>query len=130
MSDFGVGGLRLDSVNNIGCYDFVKAFKEAAWSLYRSRYNSSSDAKFIVIGEELSVPLDLVTTGSVNALWNEPFQGRLRGAVLGQTVQDVSFESTVQKMINCTLDNDHPFTDGSQAVNYITSHDIEGTGFG
>lgn len=129
MSDFGVGGLRLDSVNNIGSYDFIKAYKEAAWSLYRSRYPSSSNAKFLVIGEELSVPLDMVTSGTLNALWNEPFQGRIRAALLGQNLSD-DFEWTVRKMVNCMLDNDHPFTDGTQAINYITSHDTEGTGYG
>lgn len=129
MSDFGVGGLRLDSVNNIGDYDFLKAYKDAAWSLYRSRYTSSSDAKFLVIGEELSVPLDMITTGTLNALWNEPFQGRLRAVLLGHNLGD-DFEWTVRKMVDCTLDSDHPFTDGSQAVNYITSHDTEGVGFG
>jgi pullulanase len=29
-------------------------------------------------------------------------------------------------MANCTLDNAHPFTDGLQAINYITSHDDDG----
>jgi hypothetical protein len=29
-------------------------------------------------------------------------------------------------MVNCTLDSNHPFTDGSQSVNYITSQDTEG----
>ncbi|KAG0651463.1 Glycogen branching enzyme [Hyphodiscus hymeniophilus] len=129
MSDFGVGGLRLDCVNNIGNYDFLRTYKEAAWSLYRSRYPSASDAKFLVIGEELSVPLDLITGGTLNALWNEPFQGRLRAVILGQNVGD-NFEWTVRKMANCTLDSDYPFTDGAQVVNYITSHDTEGTGFG
>lgn len=126
MSHFGVGGLRLDSVNNIGNYDFIRTYKEYAWSLYRSRYTSPSDAKFLVIGEELSVPLDMITSGTLNALWNEPFQGRLRAAILGNSTGSDNFEWTVRKMVNCTLDGDHPFTDGSQAVNYITSHDTEG----
>jgi 1,4-alpha-glucan branching enzyme len=129
MSDFGVDGLRLDSVNNVGSYDFLKTYKDTAWALYRSRYPSASNAKFLVIGEELRVPLDMITTNTLNALWNEPFQGRLRAAILGQ-ILDVDFEWTVRKMIDCTLDGDHPFTDGSQAVNYVTSHDTEGVGFG
>ena len=126
MSDFGVGGYRLDSVNNIASYAFIKAFKDEAWSVYRSRYNQSSDAKFLVIGEELSVPLDLIQDGCLNALWNEPFQGRLRAALLGESTDGDNFEWTIRKMVNCTLDNEHPFWDGSQAVNYITSHDTGG----
>ena len=126
MSDFGVGGLRLDSVNNIASYDFIRDYKEYAWSLYQARYTSPSPAKFLVIGEELSVPLDMITIGTLNALWNEPFQGRIRLAILGQSGDGDNFEWTVRKFVDCTLDHDHPFTDGAQAVNYITSHD---TGF-
>jgi pullulanase len=126
MSDFGAGGYRLDSVNNIANYDFVRAYKKDAWALYRSRYSSSSDAKLLVIGEELSDPIDMISSGTLNALWNEPFQGRLRVAILGESKGGDDFEWTVRKMVNCTLDSDHPFTDGAQAINYITSHDTEG----
>jgi pullulanase len=126
MTDFGVGGLRLDSINNIADYNFIKFYKDYAWQLYQSRYNTASSAKFLVIGEELSDPLDLINTGTLNALWNEPFQGRLRALLLGQPNFGDDFEWTVRKMVNCTLDGAHPFTDGSQAVNYITSHDDDG----
>lgn len=125
MTEFGVGGLRLDSVNNIANYDFIKAYKDYAWSLYQSRYSTASNSKFLVIGEELADPLDMVTSGTLNALWNDPFQTRLRALLLGESSGD-NFEWTVRKMANCTLDTDHPFTDGSQAINYITSHDVEG----
>ncbi|KAE8159264.1 glycoside hydrolase superfamily [Aspergillus tamarii] len=126
MSDFGIGGFRLDSVNNIANFDFIKSYTDEAWSLYRSRYEAPVSSKFLVIGEELSVPVDMVTSGTVNALWNEPFQGRLRAAILGESAGGDNFEWTVRKMINCTLDWSHPFTDGQQAINYITSHDTEG----
>jgi 1,4-alpha-glucan branching enzyme len=117
MSDFGVSGLRLDSINNVASYDFIKSYKDYAWQLH-----SGAADKFIVIGEELSVPKDLLTSGTLNALWNEPFQGRLRSALLGESSGD-NFEWTVRKMIDCTQDG---FTDGAQAVNYVTSHDVEG----
>lgn len=134
MTDFGVSGYRLDSVNNIANYDFVKSFTEDAWNLYKSRYSDSStppsDAKFLMIGEELSDPLDLIQTGTLNALWNEKFQNRVRAAItnnLGtENFTGDAFEWTVRKMIDCTLDEEHPFTDGSQAINYVTSHDTEG----
>lgn len=128
MSDFGVGGLRLDSVNNVANYDFLKTYKDYAWELYRSRYKSPSDAKFLVIGEELSDPLDMITTGTLNALWNEVFKRRIRGVILGNGAEGDDLEWTVRKMVNCTLDSAHPFTDGSQAVIYITSHDVGGYG--
>lgn len=134
MSDFGVSGYRLDSVNNVASYDFMKSFTEDAWNLYKSRYNSSADPpsanKFLVIGEELSDPLDLIQSGTLNALWNESFQSRVRAAItnnLGtENYTGDNFELTVRKMIDCTLDEKHPFTDGSQVINYVTSHDTEG----
>ena len=128
MSDFGVGGLRLDSVNNVANYDFLKTYKDYAWELYRSRYKSPSDAKFLVVGEELSDPLDMITSGTLNALWNEVFKRRIRGVILGNGAEGDDLEWTVRKMANCTLDSAHPFTDGSQAVIYITSHDVGGYG--
>ncbi|GAB1310700.1 Alpha amylase, catalytic domain subfamily [Madurella fahalii] len=129
MTDFGVDGLRLDSVNNVANYDFVRSFKERAWELYNARYGSSADpSKFLVIGEELSMPVSMVHQGVVNALWNEHWQGRLRAAILGRSAGGDNFEGNVRKVVNCTLDNldGTHFTDGAQAVNYITSHDIEG----
>ncbi|KIX92983.1 uncharacterized protein Z520_11256 [Fonsecaea multimorphosa CBS 102226] len=121
LSNFGVSGFRLDSINNVANYDFIKYYKDYAWQLHQARGGSTD--KFIVIGEELSVPKDLLSSGTLNALWNEPFQGRLRAAIIGQAADGDDFEWTVRKMINCTLDG---YTDGAQAVNYITSHDVEG----
>ncbi|EOO04232.1 putative alpha amylase catalytic region protein [Phaeoacremonium minimum UCRPA7] len=128
MADFGVGGLRLDSVNNIGSWDFVRSYKERAWELYNARYGSAADpSKFLVIGEELSMPVDMVQTGCLNALWNEPWQGRLRAVLLGQQT-DATFSDSIRRLVDCTLDDNLSprFTDGSQAINYVTNHDIEG----
>lgn len=126
MTSFGVDGLRLDSINNVANYDFIKSYKEYAWSIYNSRYSSPDASKFLVIGEELQDPLSLITFGALNALWNEVFQRRLRATLIGNGSDNDNFEWTVRKMVNCTLDINHPFTDGSQAINYITSHDTEG----
>jgi pullulanase len=41
MTSFGVDGLRLDSINNIANYDFIRSYKEYAWSVYNSRYPSA-----------------------------------------------------------------------------------------
>jgi 1,4-alpha-glucan branching enzyme len=126
MSDFCIDGLRLDSIENIANYDFIKSYKEKAWSLYQARYGNGP-SEFLVIGEEIrNVPIDMISQGTLNTLWNEPFQGRLRAAIIGESSHGDNFDWTVRRMINCTLDSAHPFTDGAQAVNYITSHDVEG----
>ena len=126
MTSFGVDGLRLDSINNVANYDFIRSYKEYAWSIYNSRYPNADPSKFLVIGEDLSDPLNLITSGTLNALWNEGFQRRLRATLLGNGSDGDDFEWTVRKMVNCTLDYYHPFADGSQSLNYITSHDTEG----
>jgi pullulanase len=135
MDDFGLSGLRLDSVNNIGNYDFVKSYRDRAWELYSARYASQPDgadrSKFLVVGEELSMPVSgMVGSGILDALWNEPWQGRLRASLLGESFGSDTFEYTIRKLA-CCLDDGPPyldgkFTDGAQVVNYITSHDVEG----
>ncbi|KAK4249473.1 1,4-alpha-glucan branching enzyme GlgB [Corynascus novoguineensis] len=116
-------------VNNIGNYNFLQSYRKRAWELYKGRSDSAPDAsKFLVIGEELSTPILMVHRGVVDALWNEPWQGRLRASILGESTGGDSFEWTVRKLVDCRLDdiNGAHFTSGVQAVNYITSHDIEG----
>ena len=62
MSKFQLGGLRLDSINNIANWDFVAQFRTDAYThfadLYPSPQNNPTDvaARFLVIGEELSLP--------------------------------------------------------------------------
>lgn len=129
MTDFSVGGLRLDSINNVGSWDFVRSYKERAWELYNAPYGPAADpSKFLVIGEELSMPVSMIHQGVINSLWNEPWQGRLRALLLGESCDGDDFEWTVRKVADTTLAglDGTNFTDGAQAINYITSHDIEG----
>lgn len=129
MTDFRVDGLRLDSINNIGNFDFLRSYRERAWELHKARYGPSADpSKFLVVGEELSMPVYMIHQGILDALWNEHWQGRLRAVILGEMASGDNFEWTVRKLVDCTLDHLHGtrFSDGAQAINYITSHDIEG----
>lgn len=129
MTDFGVDGLRLDSINSVGNWDFVHSYKRRAWELYNNRHGSAADpSKFLVIGEELSMPISMINQGVLDALWNEPWQGRLRALLLGESADGDDFEWTVRKVADTRLVNldGGTFSDGAQAINYITSHDIEG----
>jgi pullulanase len=127
MSDFHLDGIRIDSVNNIANWDFVRTFSKEARAHFASRYSSAPsadrDARFLVVGEELSVPLGLITENCVDALWNEHFQSRIRATVIGESIGNENFEWTVRKMIDCRLLG---FRDGAEAIIYITSHDTEG----
>ena len=122
MSQFAIDGIRLDSINNIANWDFVQDFKDLARSTWTNQ--GGADDKFLVVGEELSVPLDLLRQDRLDGLWNEDFKRMVRYAILGQNdEQEPSFEWTVRKLIDCRIMG---FGDGAQAVNYLGSHDVEG----
>jgi pullulanase len=133
MRAFRVDGLRLDSVENIANWDFVKAFKDTARALFADRWQAAGQdvtalgalaSRFLVVGEELELPFGLLTGKRLDGLWNEPFQARIRAAILGESTDGDTFESTVRKAID-GLSADG-FTDGAQVINYVTKHDVEG----
>lgn len=124
MQYYRIDGIRVDSVNNIKNYDFVGAFKDRARNLWRQR--DGSDDRFLVVGEELSVPQDLLMQNRLDGLWNEHFKQILRQVILGRNASNIgesSFEWSVRKLIDC---RNLGFSDGAQAVNYIGSHDVGG----
>ncbi|MBE9128164.1 MULTISPECIES: alpha-amylase family glycosyl hydrolase [unclassified Coleofasciculus] len=121
---YRVDGLRLDSINTIHNYNFVEEFKEFSRTLWQKRGGSSDN--FLVAGEESSVPLTLIHQNRLDTLWNKHFKRILRQVILGQNADsDSSFEWSVRKMIDCRFLG---FTDSSQVINYVTSHDVGGMG--
>ena len=130
MDDFSIDGLRLDSVENVQNWDFVREYKDLARSLNRERFAArgagGADARFLVVGEELSEPLGLIAGGRLDGLWHESFKRFIRSALTGRNHEsEPSFEWTVRKAIDARL---FGYTDLSQAVIYLTSHDVEGLG--
>jgi pullulanase len=122
MADFEVDGIRMDSVNNVANWDFVEEYKDLARQTWARRGGAAD--RFIVVGEELSVPKELLTQNRLDGLWNEDFKRMVRNAILGRNDdKEPSFERSIRKMIDCRLLG---FTDGAQAVNYLGSHDVEG----
>jgi pullulanase len=128
MRDFHIDGIRMDSVENVSNWDFVGGFKDRARQLFQERCaaqgmsSEAADPRFLVVGEELSLPMALLTQGRLDGLWNDTFRALVRSVILGEGDND-SFETNVRQMIDCRALG---FTDGAQAVNYITSHDVEG----
>jgi 1,4-alpha-glucan branching enzyme len=130
IRDFHMDGVRIDSVENIGSWDFVQEFTACARDLWlvRARALGLSDeqanARFLVVGEELAVPLDLVRQNRLDGLWNENFKRMVRYAIEGRNDEkEPSFEWTIRKLIDCRLLG---FSDAAQAINYVTSHDVGG----
>jgi len=128
---YGVDGLRLDSVNNTGSYDFLQEFKDTARALWRAQARGRGtdperlEERFLVVGEELSVPLAIVAQNRLDGLWNERFKQILRRVILGQSFEGQSFDASVRRMIDA---RELGFADGAQVVNYLTSHDVGGPG--
>jgi pullulanase len=128
MRDFQVDGIRMDSVENVSNWDFVGDYKNRARALWNERWNAAglgagADARFLVVGEELTLPFGLLTQHRLDGLWNDGFRARVRAAVLGQNNDGENFEQTVRNAIDC---RGLGFADLAQAINYVTSHDVEG----
>jgi pullulanase len=123
MNDFRLDGIRIDSVTNIANWDFVGEYKNLAWQIWQGRFKNDSD-HFLVIGEELAEPPSLLQQQRVDSIWHENFKKYMRFAICGQSADgEPGFESTVRKAIDC---RNFGFSDLSQAVIYLTSHDVEG----
>jgi pullulanase len=132
MRYYRTDGIRIDSVVNIACQEFIENFKDTAHRIYQARWQEQENPpetageRFLVAGEELAMPLDLVQQRQIDSLWNEYFKRYVRAAITGnQHPDEQSFEDMVKKMIDCRLLG---FGDGSQVINYLTSHDVEGYG--
>ncbi|MDQ6705198.1 MAG: alpha-amylase family glycosyl hydrolase, partial [Acidobacteriota bacterium] len=128
MRDFRVDGIRMDSIENVSNWDFIGEYKTRARALFQERWQAAglmagADAHFLVVGEELTLPFGLLTQGRLDGLWNEEFQRRVRAAVLGESKDGETFEQTIRNAIDC---RNAGFRDGTQAINYVTSHDVEG----
>jgi pullulanase len=128
MRDFRIDGIRMDSVENVSNWDFVKGFKDRARALFQERCAAQgmspadADARFLVVGEELNLPMALLTQGRLDGLWNDAFRALVRSVILGEG-DNGTFEANVRQMVDC---RSLGFSDGTQAINYITSHDVEG----
>jgi pullulanase len=132
MLDFHIDGIRLDSIENVFNWDFMRDFKDFARILWNQRWNSQglstlnseANSRFLVVGEELTVPKEIVRQRVLDGLWNEDFKKYIRAAIIGQNAaNEPSFEWTVRKAIDS---REMGFTDASQAIIYLTSHDVEG----
>lgn len=72
----------------------------AAWR-HAERWNAAGQnpanandiaSRILVVGEELALPFGLLRSERLDGLWNEPFQARIRAAILGETTDNDNFE--------------------------------------
>lgn len=129
MRDFHADGYRIDSVETVANWDFIGAFTHEGREAFRAlcaaqgMSQNEADARYLVVGEELHEPLDIIAQRRINALWHEKFREYIRAALLGRNADDESFESTVTKAIDCRR---FGYGDLAEAVIYLGSHDVEG----
>ncbi|MBV8533259.1 MAG: alpha amylase [Verrucomicrobia bacterium] len=128
MADFHIDGIRMDSVENVANWDFIQEYKDLAHNLNRERFNAQgaagADERFLVVGEELSEPHDLLRQQRLDGLWHQSFKDYIRMALIGRNHENEStFEATVRKAIDC---REFGYSHLAQAVIYLTSHDVEG----
>lgn len=130
LFNYHIDGIRMDSIETIKNYDFIQEFKEKVRECWNERIKSlhlsdhERNARFLVVGEELGDPIPLISQNRLDSCWNEQFLYRVRSVIMGrQEGRDANFEDTVRKLIDC---RNIGFTDGAQAINYITTHDTEG----
>jgi pullulanase len=126
MTYYHIDSLRLDSVNNIANFDFLEEVKNFSRDIWKER--GGRDDNFLVIGESIGFQRAMLDQKRLDSFWNEDFKARVKPAVVGRSnSSDPNFETTIRKAIDCRNLN-LGFTDGSQVINYITSHDVEGEG--
>jgi glycosidase len=128
MNDFHIDGIRMDSVENVFSWNFIGQYRDLARRAWRQRFGDTADttdadARFLVVGEELQEPVDILRQQRLDGLWHENFKRYIRAALLGQGFDGQTFEQTVRKAIDC---RSFGYTDLAQAVIYLTSHDVEG----
>lgn len=121
-----VDGIRVDSVDT---GDFVGELRQYARSLFAGQAaeqgieGRDAQARFLVIGQDLSMPTGLVRS-RVDAMWNDEFKHALRAALVGQVRDaDRDFEATIRKIIDCR-GRIADYQDTAAAINYVTSHDV------
>lgn len=129
IDDFRIDGIRLDSVENIDCYDFLRDL----YGYARERWNARGVGRDrqLVVAEAAAMPSSLIEQGCVGGMWNFQFRERVRWAIQGMNApEDPDFETTIRRLIDCRLvvggENRQVYSSGDQAVNYVTSHDIGG----
>ena len=84
MMFYRIDGVRMDSVVNFNNWDFMQEFKDLGRELWRQRWRTQNsdltgaEERYLVVGEELAVPLELIYQNRVDGLWNEIFKRLVR----------------------------------------------------
>jgi 1,4-alpha-glucan branching enzyme len=119
LSYFHIDGVRLDYVEGINDWFFIREYCEHARARWRAL--GGSDERFWVVGEELHEPARFAASGTADGSWDEAFKRYVRQLCIGIVPDGRALGDAVNRMIDCRA---RGFPDGRMAVNYIGSHDL------
>ena len=141
VTEYHVDGFRIDDFPDIDNWDFVQEFHDRATAASNSAFPGKP---FLVIAENSN--RQFVTTAPdpgnpngqkvVDSIWNFGFQQEIRLAVTGALTTNYGQPSRTQRVQHFlskdgpwngwTQSFDQGYTDMACAVNYATSHDVQG----
>ena len=137
---YHVDGFRLDEFRGIDNWEFIQQFRDKAWAAFRRLF---PDRPFIVIAEDswrrAIVAQDAATNPNrrkvADAIWNFAFRDEARRLIRDEIRTQFGEPSRRERIRNLVSgaalwdDMSHElkggFGDLAQAVNYLTSHDVE-----
>ena len=137
---YHVDGFRLDEFRGIDNWEFIQQFRDKAWAAFRRLF---PDRPFIVIAEDswrrAIVAQDAGTNPNrrkvADAIWNFAFRDEARRLIRGEIRTQFGEPSRRERIRNLVSgaalwdDMSHElkggFGDLAEAVNYLTSHDVE-----
>ena len=140
ITEYHADGFRIDEFKGINNWEFIQQFREHAWRAHQKRFPGRP---FLVIAEDswrravITQPIHTNPNGRqvTDAMWNFAFRDELRRSLQDAIVTEwgqASRRDRVKWMItgNAIWDEwkkeaQHGFYDIAQAVNYLTSHDVE-----
>lgn len=140
IEQYHIDGFRIDEFRGIDHWEFIQNFTDHAWHVHNKLFPS---LPFIVIAEDswrravITKNTHTNPTGRklVDAMWNFAYRDELRRLMRNDIHTDwdqPSRRERIKALIGgwrTWNDMDHSFKEGfedmAQAVNYITSHDVE-----
>jgi 1,4-alpha-glucan branching enzyme len=140
VREFHIDGFRLDEFKSINHWEFVQTFRDRAWQAHQSAH---PDRPFIVIAEDSYRRFEISHDSPENpngrklveAIWNFSFRDDARRLITNQIVThwgQPSRSDRIRALFTGSAmwdDYKHGFREGwsdlAQAINYLTSHDME-----
>ncbi len=140
ITEYHADGFRIDEFKGINHWEFIQQFRDAAWQVHQQTFPGRP---FIVIAEDSWRRAVITHDNGANpnarkvtdSMWNFNFRDELRRTFSGQLSTAWGEPSRSERLVwlvtgaqtwdDWNRQAGPGFHDISQAVNYLTSHDVE-----